>query len=182
MHSVCPWNVKKKCFQDALIWINLWPTASFSCTLLSVWGKIGQQSLLQCFHKLHKCSHLCFNLSAVSIVRIMTGVELFEGTSHSIVLQHVIITLPPFLLSILSLENTHSPVNSYSPFGSEAHYFISFYWKGPKAQGLGWACVYLRDSPDGNVWLCFCGFALSLLCVCCLISVCKNCCVSESLY
>lgn len=34
------------------------------------------------------------------------------------------------------------------------------------------ACVYLRDSPDGNVWLCFCGLALSLLCVCVRVYAC----------
>lgn len=102
------------------------------------------------------------------------------GTSHSIAPQHVVPASPPFLSNISCVENC--PVYSKSPSWLWSLLFTSFWLKRSQGARFGMsecACVYLRDSPDGNAWLCFCGLALSPVCMC--VSVLSNICVSDTL-
>lgn len=83
-------------------------TLPFSRTLPFCSGggiKLGQRSSWQTFTK---SGRSCLDLSpAVGAVGIISGVELLEDSSHSIAPERVVVTPPPFLSSITSVEAVH---------------------------------------------------------------------------
>lgn len=142
---------------------------------LSVWKQISQQS----FPNFHKCSRVCFNLSAVSVVKITSSVEPSEGDLFP--LHHSLSLEPGHLFSLGRFLELFKQIILIHLVGSEACYFTSFWLKRSQGAGFGMsvrACVHF-------VWLtrweCLALFPrpcpqspCMVVCVCGLISVCQT--------
>ena len=177
VHGSIPWTVQTV-FVGHLCWKQFVTHCSFQFHSNFLCGGEKQVSRLcgSVSTNIHKCSHLCSNLSAVSVVRIISGVELREGYLSFHYTTACRYNLATFSLKHFVSRNCNCPVYSASPFRLRSLFHEPLTEQIPRHRV--WdeqvcMCVLAWLTR----WECLAVFLPSNICVC--VCVCQTGCVSE---